>query len=110
MKEDPFQSRKPQSEFFAILQQKDDNREAENKLAEQIKSEDLGYLIGPQLEKLSEQLKKIQLCSEVARIQSQTLMERGQMPDISTEKTKQIIQLESQLCQLLKKNDSKLQF
>ncbi len=110
MKEEPIQSKRrdPEKDFFAILQQKDENREAENKLAEKVKSEDLGYLVGPQLEKLSDQLKKIQLRSEVARTVGQTLLERNQMPDISIEKTKQIIQLENQLCVLLKNNDSKL--
>lgn len=61
------------NEFWSILHEKEENAEAATRIARQLENEDLGHLVGPQLERLKNQLKKVHLCSEVVAIQGPIL-------------------------------------
>jgi hypothetical protein len=107
---DPIKAKDPEddTEFWSIIKGKEANRKAIDKLAGELRSKDLAFLIGPQLEKLENHLKVAQYHAEVASIQSKVLSDRNEMPESASDQLTQIGDLEKQLYSLLKNIHSSL--
>lgn len=97
-------------EFWSILHEREENAQNETKLARQLEKEDLGHMVGPQLESLKNHLKKVLLCCELAALQADVLVERNQMIDDAVGNVTQIIELENELSNLLKGVDRSINF
>jgi hypothetical protein len=87
--------------FWKIVQDREANKQAEEKLVRQFRNVDCGYLVMPLLKKLGDRLNTIQLHTELAALQAKGLIERNEELQISDE-LRVVMELESNLSSSLK--------
>ena len=90
-----------QNDFLSIMKQMDEHQLGITKLADQLESEDVGFLIDKQLNQLGTKLLDVQFHAEVCSIQSKSLFDRGHSSELRRENQLVIIDLSTKLGQQL---------
>ena len=90
-----------QNDFLSIMKQMDEHQLGITKLADQLESEDVGFLIDKQLNQLGTKLLDVQFHAEVCSIQSKSLFDRGHSSELRRENQLVIIDLSTKLGQKL---------
>ena len=93
---------------MTILKEKTAHRRAQDDLVDQLKSEDVGILVGAKLDLLVNAMMDVQLNAKVCGIEAQGIFDGGQSPELSQENKLLVMDLSAQLSHLLINIDQKL--